>query len=165
MERVEGGPDFKKNPHFIKVLCEVQTTVEGQESHPPLAQPLGVFGGEFNALVQERTRQVEKEGRETPDSPPPTRPSVGLSLPRPPPHTCELTHQVLQDKPTAHLRDRPPQSLYGDLEGVGGRRGGGPSVTDTLQSFFEVAYTSCPLPASGRGIFVTLRHSHHSLIP
>lgn len=77
MERVEGGPDFKKkNPHFIKVLCEVQTTVEGQESHPPLAQPLGVFGGEFNALVQERTRQVEKEGRETPDSPPPTRPSV-----------------------------------------------------------------------------------------
>lgn len=150
MERVEGGPDFKKkkNPHFIKVLREVQTTVEGQESHPPLAQPPGVFGGEFNALVQERTRQVEEEGRETPDSPPPTRPSVrpsGFRLHgrRRTPVSSDIKYYKTNRRRIS-ATDPPPQSLYGDLEGVGGRRGGGPSVTDTLQSFFEVAYTSCP---------------------
>lgn len=152
MERVEGGPDFKKKKIHISSRSSAKSRRLRKARNPTLRllSLRGFFGGEFNALVQERTRQVEEEGRETPDSPPPTRPSVrpsvGLSTPRPPPHTCELTHQVLQDKPTAHLRDRPPPSLcMATLKGrEGGRGGGGPSVTDTLQSFFEVAYTSCP---------------------
>lgn len=171
MERVEGGPDFKKKIH-ISSRSSVKSRRRWKARNPTL-RLLSLWGFLVESLMplckrgQDKWRK--KGGKHQTPLPrpvrPSVRPSVGLSLPRPPPHTCELTHQVLQDKPTAHLRDRRPQSLYGDLEGVGGRRGGGPSVTDTLQSFFEVAYTSCPLPASGRGIFVTLRHSHHSLIP
>lgn len=72
-------------------------------------------------------------------------------------HTCELTHQVPLDEPTAHLH-HIPESLYGNLAGGGV---GGASATNTLQSFWGCIY-KLPLPASGRGIVVTLRHSHHS---
>lgn len=142
MERVEGGPDFKKKKSTFHQGPLRSPDDSGRPGIPPSAcSASGVFLVEsLMPLCKRGQDKWRKKGgkRQTP-LPRHARPSVrpsGFRL-----HGRRRTPVSSHIKYYKTNRRRisatdPPQSLYGDLEGVGGREGRGRAVCHRYSSKF-----------------------------